>query len=119
MGLGILAEPLYASAVRNQFTLDNGLILSDQSQVIPFTHSRSAKGRAAIFSEDDRLHSGAYGTCFAEKASGKRASGSGWTLYPFTIQRRIFWCLSMAKGYYCEMVLFMASSPTAGPPVRA
>ena len=47
--------------------------------VIPFTHSRPAKSRAVIFSEDDtrnRLRSGAYRTCFAEKASGKRPSGS-------------------------------------------
>ena len=46
---------------------------------IPFTHSRSAKRCAAIFSEDDtqnRLRSGAYGTWSAEKTSGKRASRS-------------------------------------------
>jgi hypothetical protein len=40
---------------------------------------RPAGGCAAIFSEDDtrnRLRSGAYGTCSAEKSAGKRASRS-------------------------------------------
>ena len=46
---------------------------------IPFTHSRSAKRYAVIFSEDDtrnRLRRGAYRACSAKKSSGNRVSGS-------------------------------------------
>ena len=49
------------------------------SVVIPSQHARPAKRCAAFFSEDDtrnRLRSGVYGTCSAEKACGKKASRS-------------------------------------------